>query len=103
MRWALDQAFAVSGSHALVRVVVVAPPDRLDAELAKLVAAMTAKPRDVIAAGKALFYAQLEARLAEAYGLASRAITRNMLGPDAGEGVGAFLEKRKPRWDDATG
>jgi len=81
----------------------VAPPDRLDAELAKLVAAMTAKPRDVIAAGKALFYAQLEARLAEAYGLASRAITRNMLGPDAGEGVGAFLEKRKPRWDDATG
>lgn len=81
---------------------VVAPAE-LDAELARLVGAMTAKPRDVIAAGKALFYAQLEARLADAYGLASKAITRNMLGPDAAEGVGAFLEKRKPRWDDDAG
>lgn len=36
MRWALDQAFAVSGGHDLLRVVVVAPPDRLDETLALL-------------------------------------------------------------------
>ena len=50
------------------------------------------------AAGKALFYEQLEARLVQAYGEASKAITRNMLGEDAAEGVGAFIEKRKPNW-----
>ena len=78
---------------------VVAPAE-LDAEVARLVGMIASKPRDVIAAGKALFYEQLEARLAQAYGLASKAITRNMLGPDAAEGVGAFIEKRPPRWDD---
>ncbi len=77
----------------------VVPPAELDAELARLTGLIVAKPRAVIAAGKALFYEQLEARLAQAYGLASNAITRNMLGPDAAEGVGAFIAKRRPRWD----
>ena len=77
----------------------VVAPGELDAELARLIAQIVDKPRDVIAAGKALFYEQLETRLAQAYSLASKAITRNMLGPDAAEGVGAFIEKRKPRWE----
>ena len=77
----------------------VVPPPELDAELARLVGTLVEKPRAVIAAGKALFYEQLEARLPQAYAAASRAITRNMLGEDAAEGVGAFMEKRKPRWD----
>ena len=77
---------------------VVAPAE-IDAELDRLIGMIVSKPRDVIAAGKALFYEQLEARLAQAYGLAGKAITRNMLGPDAAEGVGAFIEKRKPNWD----
>jgi enoyl-CoA hydratase/carnithine racemase len=78
----------------------VVPADRLDAETAALAATLLAKPRAVIAAGKKLFYDQLERPLGEAYGLASAAITRNMLGPDAREGVGAFIEKRKPRWQE---
>ena len=56
----------------------------------------------VVAAGKALFYEQLEEPLAQAYAMPSKAITRNMLGSDAAEGVGAFIDKRKPRWDDLT-
>ncbi|MEO8487276.1 MAG: enoyl-CoA hydratase [Betaproteobacteria bacterium] len=92
----IDAATALD--WGLVNSVVV--PDELDAELARLIGLIVSKPREVIAAGKALFYEQLEARLAQAYGLASKAITRNMLGPDAAEGVGAFIEKRKPRWDD---
>ena len=78
----------------------VVPPHELDSRIAQLVASIVAKPRDVIAAGKALFYAQIEAPLAQAYGVASKAITGNMLGPDAAEGVGAFLAKRKPQWRD---
>jgi len=30
--------------------------------------------------------------------MASAAITQNMLGPEAAEGIGAFLEKRRPKW-----
>jgi len=77
----------------------VVPPSELDAELHRLIAKIIEKPRAVCAAGKALFYDQIEARLAPAYAAASKAITRNMLGGDAAEGVGAFIEKRKPRWD----
>ena len=76
----------------------VVPGQELDRELSRMVAAIVDKPRNVCAAGKALFYEQIEARLTQAYGVASKAITRNMLDEDAGEGVGAFIEKRKPNW-----
>jgi enoyl-CoA hydratase/carnithine racemase len=76
----------------------VVPPEHLDAEVERLVGAILAKPAAVIAQGKRIFYRQLEAGSAEAYRMASRSITDNMLGEDAAEGVGAFIEKRKPRW-----
>jgi enoyl-CoA hydratase/carnithine racemase len=77
----------------------VVPADQLDAEIARLVNRIVEKPRAVVAAGKAFFYRQLEAPLAQAYRLAAASITANMLGDDAAEGVGAFIEKRKPNWD----
>ena len=78
----------------------VVPADTLDAATAELAALLIGKPRDVVAAGKRLFYAQLEQPLEQAYELATACITRNMIGPDAQEGVRAFIEKRKPRWQD---
>ena len=78
----------------------VAAADRLDAETLALAQSMLAKPRAVVAAGKRFFYDQLERTQDAAYALASAAITRNMLGPDAQEGVAAFVEKRAPRWND---
>jgi len=78
----------------------VVPPAELDAELSRLIGEIVAKPRAVVAAGKALFYKQLEEPLARAYGSASKSITENMLGDDAAEGVDAFITKRKPRWED---
>jgi enoyl-CoA hydratase/carnithine racemase len=77
----------------------VVPPAELDAKIARLAGSLLEKPRAVIAAGKAIFYEQLEATLPAAYAAAARAITCNMLGPEAAEGVGAFLERRKPRWE----
>jgi len=76
----------------------VVPPERLDAEIARLVDTIKEKPSAVCAAGKKLFYEQIETKVANAYKIASAAITRNMLGDDAAEGVGAFISKRKPEW-----
>jgi enoyl-CoA hydratase/carnithine racemase len=76
----------------------VVPATGLDAEVAKLAQQMMDKPRAVLAVGKRFFYRQLEQPLAEAYGHATEVITKNMLGADAQEGVGAFVDKRKPRW-----
>jgi len=76
----------------------VVPPERLDAEIARFVDTIKEKPSAVCAAGKKLFYEQVETKLANAYKIASAAITRNMLGDDAAEGVGAFIDKRKPEW-----
>jgi len=77
----------------------VVPSTRLDAEIAALAQRLIDKPRAVLAAGKAFFYRQLEEKLERAYEDASDAITRNMLSEDAQEGVGAFVAKRKPRWE----
>lgn len=76
----------------------VTTPEKLDEEVAKLVGAIVDKPAAVCAAGKKLFYQQIESKIDAAYKIASAAITKNMLGDDAAEGVGAFIEKRKPNW-----
>ena len=50
--------------------------------------------------GKEAFYAQAEMPLAEAYDHAARVMVENMLARDAEEGIGAFVEKRAPVWQD---
>jgi enoyl-CoA hydratase/carnithine racemase len=74
------------------------PADRLDQEIDEMAAAIVAKPRSVIAGGKALFYRQLELGVAAAYQLAGQAMACNMIGDAAQEGVSAFIEKRPPNW-----
>jgi enoyl-CoA hydratase/carnithine racemase len=74
------------------------PVDRLDQEIEKLASAIVAKPHAVIAAGKALFYRQLELGVAAAYQVAGQSMACNMIDDVAQEGVAAFLEKRNPAW-----
>ncbi len=76
----------------------VAAPDQLDAEVERLVASIVAKPRVAIAAGKGLFYRQLEKGIAAAYDDAGQTMACNMMDASALEGVQAFIEKRKPNW-----
>jgi enoyl-CoA hydratase/carnithine racemase len=54
-----------------------------------------------LATGKRAFYAQREMTLSEAYDYASSVMVENMLARDAEEGIGAFIEKRTPQWQDA--
>jgi enoyl-CoA hydratase/carnithine racemase len=74
------------------------PADRLDQEIDKLAQTIVAKPPSVIAAGKTLFYRQLELGVAAAYELAGGAMACNMIDDIAQEGVAAFIEKRNPSW-----
>ncbi|MFY9513037.1 MAG: enoyl-CoA hydratase [Rubrivivax sp.] len=76
----------------------VAEPAALDAELERLVASIVAKPRVAIAAGKGLFYRQLETGIEAAYADAGRTMACNMMDKAALEGVQAFIEKRPPDW-----
>jgi enoyl-CoA hydratase/carnithine racemase len=76
----------------------VAPADRLMESAHELANNLKSKPRETLALGKALFYRQLEASLAAAYGDASRTIAKNMASEAAREGVAAFLAKVPPRW-----
>ena len=71
---------------------------QLDDAVRALSDTLIAKPPAVLASGKRFFYRQIEKPLAEAYRDAAAVITSHMLGDAALEGVGAFIEKRKPRW-----
>jgi enoyl-CoA hydratase/carnithine racemase len=50
--------------------------------------------------GKAAFYRQAEMSLAEAYRYTAEVMAENMMARDAEEGIGAFIEKREPKWQD---
>jgi enoyl-CoA hydratase/carnithine racemase len=74
------------------------PAARLDEEIERLSAAIVAKPPGVIAAGKSLFYRQLELGIEPAYRAAGESMACNMIDAVAQEGVAAFIEKRPPKW-----
>ena len=74
------------------------PADQLDAEIARIAGLIAAKPPVAIAAGKGLFYRQLEMGVEAAYQLAGQTMACNMMEAPTLEGVQAFIEKRKPNW-----
>ncbi len=83
-------------SWGLINRVAAGPA--LDAEVLRLAQSLMEKPPEVVAAGKAFFYSQLERSVADAYKIAAAHITDNMLGDAAQEGVAAFIQKRTPDW-----
>ena len=64
--------------------------------LAKIIAA---KPLYTLKTGKKAFYKQLEMSMEKAYDYTSKVMLDNMLHKESEEGIGAFLEKRKPNWE----
>jgi len=82
----------------LINSVVAAGSEREAAiALAQKVARKSAL---TVRLGKTAFYRQAEMSLADAYQYASRVMTENMMAADAEEGIGAFIEKRTPKWQD---
>jgi enoyl-CoA hydratase/carnithine racemase len=89
---------AQAAEYGLVNRVV--PQDQVLAEAIGLAQTIAEKSRATVAVGKAAFYQQIDMPLSEAYAHATKVMVENMMARDAAEGIGAFLEKRKPDWQD---
>ena len=76
---------------------VVAPAD-LQKETDALASFIASKPTATLKLGKLAFQHQLELGLSSAYDYVGEVMVQNMLHEEAQEGIGAFLDKRPPRW-----
>ncbi|MBX9752026.1 MAG: enoyl-CoA hydratase [Roseococcus sp.] len=70
------------------------------AEALTLAASIAARSAVTVRMGKRGFNAQCGLPLADAYDAASAVMVENMMAADAAEGIGAFLGKRAPVWQD---
>jgi enoyl-CoA hydratase/carnithine racemase len=74
------------------------PAEELESGVAELCRKIIDKSSVAVSTGKSLFYAQLDKPLDEAYELAGTKMACNMMSNDVGEGIDAFMQKRKPEW-----
>jgi enoyl-CoA hydratase/carnithine racemase len=79
----------------------VVAPEALREATMEMARKLASKSSMTLATGKRAFYAQRQMSLSEAYDYASDVMVENMLARDAKEGIGAFIEKRAPQWQDA--
>jgi enoyl-CoA hydratase/carnithine racemase len=89
---------ATARDIGLVNRVVAAGTER-EAAIA-LAQQVALKSAYTVKLGKEAFYRQAEMSLADAYRYAAAVMTENMMARDAEEGIGAFIEKREPKWQD---
>ena len=80
----------------LVNRVIAA--DRVVNEAVDVGRQISEKPKRTLEMGKEAFYRQLEMPLEDAYQYASAVMVENILDEEAKEGIGAFMDKRAPRW-----
>lgn len=100
---ALDMLFTgrfISAAEALAHGLVsrVAPDADLDDAVDALTGEIAAKSPVAVRTGKAMFARQAALPLDQAYAYAGEVMARNMMAEDAGEGIDAFIGKRKPVW-----
>lgn len=75
--------------------------DYLEQVVQKYAESIASKSAHTVKIGKEAFYRQLEMPLSGAYDFAADTMVNNMMARDAEEGIGAFLQKRKPEWTDS--
>lgn len=72
--------------------------DKLDETVYGLAQVIASKSPKILAIGKRAFYEQIELGLADSYTYAGAVMAKNMMEPDAAEGIDAFLSKRTAVW-----
>ena len=73
--------------------------DKLMQKVSEVAQKISSKSMKTLKIGKKAFYKQREMSLKDAYDFTSAVMTENMLNSESEEGIRAFLEKRKPVWD----
>ncbi|MEE9322682.1 MAG: enoyl-CoA hydratase [Granulosicoccus sp.] len=73
-------------------------PEELESAVADFCKTIIDKSSVAVSTGKSLFYEQLDMPLDDAYTLAGAKMACNMMSNDVGEGIDAFMQKRKPEW-----
>jgi len=76
----------------------VVPADELEEQTATLAAKISEASPLVVGIGKQAFYRQFGMPTDQAYEYTKEVMSHNASLADAQEGIGAFLEKRKPEW-----
>ncbi|BBB25721.1 enoyl-CoA hydratase [Amphritea japonica] len=76
----------------------VVDDEHLEKKTREVADKISASSRKAISIGKQAYVRQIEKPLNEAYTECSRVMTENMMTHDAGEGIDAFINKRKPNW-----
>jgi len=94
------EAVSTEAAQRIGLVNRVVPAGRERDEALALAREIASKSALTVKIGKEAFYRQLEMNLADAYAYASNTMVENMLARDAEEGIGAFIEKRSPKWQD---
>jgi len=89
---------AAARQIGLINRVVAAGSER-DAALG-LARKVALKSAYTVKLGKTAFHRQADMTLADAYRYAAEVMTDNMMARDAEEGIGAFIAKREPAWED---
>jgi len=83
-------------SYGLVNRVV--EREALHDAVLQLARIVVAKSPLTLKIGKEAFYRQAEMSLEDAYRYTVQVMVENMMAQDAEEGIGAFIEKRDPKW-----
>ena len=78
----------------------LAAPGREYEEALALARAIASKSSYVQKIGKEAYYNQRDMSLADAFKYGAKVMAENMMARDAEEGIGAFIEKRDPKWED---
>jgi len=94
------EAVSTEAAQRIGLVNRVVPAGRERDEALALAREIASKSALTVKIGKEAFYRQLEMNLADAYAYSSNTMVENMLARDAEEGIGAFIEKRSPKWQD---
>ncbi|MGE3065358.1 MAG: enoyl-CoA hydratase [Hyphomicrobiaceae bacterium] len=78
----------------------VVPAERVLEEALALAQTIASKSGAIVKIGKETFYRQIDMTVDAAYDYTSQVLVENMLHRDAAEGIGAFIEKRDPKWSE---
>lgn len=90
--------FSAQEAEDLGLVNKVVPKEDLASETQALAQTIAQASRFVLALGKQAFYAQLDQTDDQAMAFAKQTMTLNLMARDAQHGITAFMEKKKPEW-----